>query len=356
MNDSESAARPLPAVVATHADRALVGWTVAVCLGVPLIRPALVSLERWLRPARRFVDEPLRDQIQMLVIQGMVTLGAFVLGATVGSFLNVVVHRLPLGRSPLRGRSHCPTCGAAIRARDNVPIVGWLRLGGRCRDCGALIAARYPIVEAICGGLVLLLWEMELLSGGANIPVREPNMFSGLVWIVLYPRFDLIGLFLCHLAVLLTFLVWALVAADGGSVPWRHQATVIAVAALVPTVFPTLHPLPLAPGAAASPAWLHAGVAVAVVGIAVGGALGTIIERSLGGGTWATACLALWGAACGWQAALATATVFVGLEGINRLAARGTPWVPLPAPWLTCAAAVIQLVAWRAIHTLAWPV
>ena len=69
-------------------------------------------------------------------------------GAAVGSFLNVVVHRVPAGVSVVRPPSACPSCGAAIRSRDNVPVLGWLVLRGRCRDCAAPISARYPLVEA----------------------------------------------------------------------------------------------------------------------------------------------------------------------------------------------------------------
>jgi len=73
------------------------------------------------------------------------------LGACVGSFLNVVIYRLPIGESLVSPPSHCPACGSAIRWYDNVPILGWLVLRGRCRDCGVAISSRYAIVEAITG-------------------------------------------------------------------------------------------------------------------------------------------------------------------------------------------------------------
>lgn len=76
-----------------------------------------------------------------------------VLGLLVGSFLNVVVHRVPAGLSVVRPRSACPGCGTEIRPRDNVPVVSWLLLRGRCRDCDAPISARYPMVEALTGVL-----------------------------------------------------------------------------------------------------------------------------------------------------------------------------------------------------------
>lgn len=74
---------------------------------------------------------------------------AGVLGLAVGSFLNVVVYRVPLGRSVVRPASACPRCGAAIRPRDNLPVLSWLLLRGKCRDCSAPISCRYPLVEGL---------------------------------------------------------------------------------------------------------------------------------------------------------------------------------------------------------------
>jgi leader peptidase (prepilin peptidase)/N-methyltransferase len=75
----------------------------------------------------------------------------FVLGACVGSFLNVIVWRLPRGESLVTPPSHCPKCNTPLAWYDNVPVFGWIMLGGRCRYCKEPISARYPIVEAITG-------------------------------------------------------------------------------------------------------------------------------------------------------------------------------------------------------------
>ena len=75
-------------------------------------------------------------------------------GLCIGSFLNVVAWRLPRGESLVAPGSHCPGCEAPVRPRDNVPVVSWLLLKGRCRDCGTGIAARYPLVE----GATAVLW------------------------------------------------------------------------------------------------------------------------------------------------------------------------------------------------------
>lgn len=73
---------------------------------------------------------------------------AGLLGAAIGSFINVLVARLPAGESPVRPRSSCPACGAMIAWYDNIPVVSWLVLRGRCRRCGSRISIEYPLVEA----------------------------------------------------------------------------------------------------------------------------------------------------------------------------------------------------------------
>ncbi len=79
--------------------------------------------------------------------------GAGLLGLVVGSFLNVVIHRVPRGASVVRPASACPACGSPVRRRDNVPVLSWLLLRGRCRDCGAPISVRYPVVELATAAL-----------------------------------------------------------------------------------------------------------------------------------------------------------------------------------------------------------
>jgi leader peptidase (prepilin peptidase) / N-methyltransferase len=74
-------------------------------------------------------------------------------GLVVGSFLNVVAYRLPRDESLVHPRSRCPSCGTQLRAIDNVPVLSWLLLRGRCHHCGASISARYPLVELTTGAL-----------------------------------------------------------------------------------------------------------------------------------------------------------------------------------------------------------
>jgi leader peptidase (prepilin peptidase)/N-methyltransferase len=83
----------------------------------------------------------------------LVAILLFVGGCVVGSFVTVLAHRIPRGEGFVTGRSRCPSCRAQIRARDNVPVLSWLLLRGRCRDCGEPISARYPLAEAGLGAL-----------------------------------------------------------------------------------------------------------------------------------------------------------------------------------------------------------
>ena len=98
---------------------------------------------------------------------GVICALTFVFGLLVGSFLNVVIYRVPRGESIVKPRSRCPRCGTEIRAHDNIPFLSWLILRGRCRDCKAPISPRYPTVELFTGLIFLVMalrfgasWEL----------------------------------------------------------------------------------------------------------------------------------------------------------------------------------------------------
>jgi leader peptidase (prepilin peptidase)/N-methyltransferase len=94
---------------------------------------------------------------------------AFALGLAVGSFLNVVIHRVPRGESIVKPRSHCPSCRAPIAAVDNVPLLSYLWLRGRCRACGAPISLRYPAIELACGLAFAALFATYGLSAATPL-------------------------------------------------------------------------------------------------------------------------------------------------------------------------------------------
>jgi leader peptidase (prepilin peptidase) / N-methyltransferase len=88
---------------------------------------------------------------------------SLLLGLVIGSFLNVVIYRVPRRESLIRPGSHCPGCGMAIRSYDNIPVVSWLLLRGHCRSCHSPISARYPLVESITGvAFLAAFWRIGI--------------------------------------------------------------------------------------------------------------------------------------------------------------------------------------------------
>ncbi len=113
------------------------------------------------------VDWPL--VVLSACLDTMVAVWFFVVGSVIGSFLNVVAYRLPLGRG-IGGHSGCPYCATPIDSIDNIPILGWLKLRGRCRVCRLPISPQYPLVEALVGTAFVFVFATELLRGGSNLP------------------------------------------------------------------------------------------------------------------------------------------------------------------------------------------
>lgn len=105
-------------------------------------------------------------------------------GASVGSFLNVVVYRMPLGMSLSAKSSHCVWCKYKIRSRDNIPVIGWLMLRGRCRKCRLPISGRYPLVEAITGILALVLFLLTVQMRGWGLAPMEGEPIPWHFWLM----------------------------------------------------------------------------------------------------------------------------------------------------------------------------
>ena len=105
---------------------------------------------------------------------GIIYLFTAIFGLCVGSFANVLIYRLPREESIVRPASRCPSCGRSIRPLENIPVVSWIALGGRCRGCEAPISVRYPLVEAAGGGLMII-----------SVAVHGPG-YAGLAYGLLY--------------------------------------------------------------------------------------------------------------------------------------------------------------------------
>lgn len=109
---------------------------------------------------------------------GLLIFAAAAAGSCIGSFLNVVIHRLPLGESVVSPRSRCPACGRMIRSWENIPVLSYLALRGKCAGCGGRISLRYPAVELLtAAGYAAIVWQ----AGAGWQAVRDLVFFSLLV-------------------------------------------------------------------------------------------------------------------------------------------------------------------------------
>ena len=302
------------------------------------------------------------------------------LGGMIGSFLNVVAYRVPLGRSVVFGRSYCPTCGQRIGLRDNIPVLGWLFLKGRCRSCSSAISPRYPLVEGILAGTFLLFYFAELISGGMNIPLREPNYYRGVTWILLETKWDIVLLYAYHMFLLSMLLVWALFAIDGARVPRRWVAATFAAATLAAIALPGLHPVGIViqqellktlPTRLVQGFFVSCvgGLAGAILGYAVVWRMGTrpklVSQENLNPHDSVShgfdvsydlvAGMSLLGITNGWQAALTTTAILLLFRGTLKgmsLVARGrfkTYIDRTPLEALLFLSAAVHLMFWRLI-------
>lgn len=259
--------------------------------------------------------------------------GACLVAANLGSFLNVVAYRVPRGMSVARGRSRCPACGHPVRWHDNVPVLGWLLLGGRCRDCGAAIASRYPTVEA-AAGMIGGIAALELFSGGHIWP--DGRFGIGRTGIdVLLVEADWPRALVCaaHATLLFALLAWTLFEFDRTRLSWAWvMATVAGLVGLAV----------VAGGPTVLPGWTAG--AQAAAGAGVGVVLGATVSSP-----WLRQALVFVGAVLGWQALVCVgailAPVAAGRVAMGRL--RGRFFRLEPACGDLLVATALQVLAWR---------
>ncbi|MCA9267158.1 MAG: prepilin peptidase [Planctomycetales bacterium] len=301
----------------------------------------------------------------MLVFDLIAGAWFFVLGSVIGSFMNVVVWRGPRGQS-LFGSSRCPKCNNAIRWHDNVPIFGWLLLGGKCRDCRLPISARYPIVEFVTACLFLALALAELHSGGANLP-GGANRFGGSFTDVLIDSqkaAPLLCLFALHVILLAALFCWALIRVDGQRVPWRYVVEFLLLALALAALGPARYPLYWAEPTPALVPWRN--VATYGIGLLAGLAVGIVLALAPGDGVRnqplgdrlaaIAGSFAAIGAALGWQAVLSIVVIAAALRVLStvlRLSTSGSlRGVPLTMDVLV--ATVIHLCYWSSLWEIPW--
>jgi leader peptidase (prepilin peptidase)/N-methyltransferase len=158
----------------------------------------------------------------------------FCMGATVGSFLNVVVYRLPRGKNLAYPGSFCPRCGHAIRLNDNVPILSWLALRGRCRDCGGRISPRYFFVELATASmfLIVLAGEYFLPEGVLGSPTRRP--------LTPYDVVPFWCMYATHVGLVTTLITATLIFSDGQRVSPLVFLPICLVGIVLPLIWPDI--------------------------------------------------------------------------------------------------------------------
>jgi len=220
----------------------------------------------------------------------------FLLGSSIGSFLNVVIYRLPHGLSLVRPASRCPSCESPIRLWHNVPVFGWLILRGRCADCQVAISARYPLIELLTGILFLALWHD--LAGGMTTTEVIAN--GGFMLNVVVP-FALYGLFIAGLIAI------AFIDLDYFVIPDVMSLPAIPLGILV--TYAAGHAVGVSVEDSIVGALAGAGVIVAII-LAYGALTG---REGMGGGDWKL--LGAIGAWVGWQA-LPVVLFMASIQGI----------------------------------------
>ncbi len=138
------------------------------------------------------------------------------------------------------------------------------------------ISARYPLIESVIAAVFVLFYYRELLSGGQNLPVRLANAYNGIVWILLYTKWDLVSIYFFHMTLLVVLLGWGMINVDRFRVPWYAAVGMVASAVALAASFPTLNPV----AAKWSAKWfdLPPSLTLSLLGCGVGAAMGLSYE------------------------------------------------------------------------------
>ncbi|KAA5539631.1 prepilin peptidase [Roseiconus nitratireducens] len=187
--------------------------TCAAILGVVVVYVVGASLIQ----ARLYRYYEAKDLFLPRLVDATIVIWLIYFGSAIGSFLNVVAWRMPRGQA-IGGRSRCPRCNQTLSSRDNVPILGWISLRGRCRFCGLPISRRYPIIEACVGISLTLVGMAELYS--LALPDQAVHWHGGPMWAPHVTPF-VMAVLTYHALALSTLWALALIRVDGAAVPVR---------------------------------------------------------------------------------------------------------------------------------------
>jgi leader peptidase (prepilin peptidase)/N-methyltransferase len=181
-----------------------------------------------------------QDLIVPRLVDATIVIWLIYFCGAIGSFLNVVAWRMPRGEG-IGGRSHCPRCATTLKSRDNVPILGWVALNGRCRTCSLPISRRYPIVEALVGISLTLIGISQIYSFA--LPGQRVHGHSGPLWA---PSFSpiLLAILTYHTVAAATLWAMTLIRIDGTRLPIRLLVFAAVAIAIPMLAFPTLAIVP----------------------------------------------------------------------------------------------------------------
>jgi leader peptidase (prepilin peptidase) / N-methyltransferase len=249
----------------------------------------------------------------------VIALWIFAVGASIGSFLNVVIYRLPAGLSIAHPPSHCPRCKHPIRVYDNIPVLSYLLLHGQCRDCGAKFSPRYAIVEFVAG---LMLVAIAATSPAILVALAGQSL-STEHWLRAAREIALLAVLLASL--------WsaAMIARDGHRPPWKLFATPLVVGLVCTTIWPEPIGIPATAGMPfdlAIPARLSgllgaaAGAATVSLWLAIATRRTNKAANEPCPTSWLVAWAAVVGLCVGWQLALAASALAAVLMALATFA------------------------------------
>ena len=303
----------------------------------------------------------------------LVGLWLWCFGANVGSFMNVVIFRVPEGLSVVHPGSRCPKCFNHIRWYDNIPVISWLILRAKCRYCGLPISSRYPTVEAVVAAVFLVVAIAGPPTRGHNLPYIADYGWGGMdvaLWLI----------YAFHMLLVTTLICAAMVRYDGHLTPSRLYVPALAIGLIAPVVwglplvranfpyawlplqpvaFDTIAHMPGATEKHMSP--LLAGGLNGLAGLVVGLSLGWLVSVIGRPGRRRLAALeipavGLCGLFLGWQAACFLAAAAAICDLLTAAVSRGIPRLAR-IPWTgqLVALLVVYLIAWHwLVERFAW--
>ncbi len=295
------------------------------------------------------------DVVSNIFVELATLVFIFFVGAMFGSFVNVILYRMPRRINVFWPSSRCPACLTPLKLVDNLPIISYFRLRGKCRHCRNDIPRSYLRIEAGFGLAFLALTYLEIHSGGGNLPLRPPNEYLGALWNLWYPKPDLLRIWFYHILLVAVLGTLLLFARRGACFPGLLVTAALGTGLVLPIAFDNLHLVPWQGTNGQDPwTWRNTGVTEALVGLLGGTIVGTVLAS-----LWTTqfnqlaieqarfavppSCniivvLAVAGTWLGWQAALSIAL----LTGLLRLMRPRADTMTLAVT-----ASAIQLATWR---------